>query len=412
MSRLKGTLVLVALVALGGFGAIWIRRQIAPPPILPDHRTIRPPSSTSPTMPVGDGHDHAPPAAPQANPKASLLVKLRHAGKPAPGISFLLMEEATHRRAAYTTGADGTHAILGLPAGKFHVTIDHPDYVATIAHRMVQADRGHEIVIELERGANLQGKVTDSAGRPLEGTLVHLADSQGMPMGPVFEATTNATGEYRIGRLPAGLVHVGFRRTGFRGGPKESLNVGGTGHEHRLDKVLAEGRIITGKVVTEDGTPLPGATVIGSNEETSTCRADERGVYALRELGDGPVSAFASAAGYGAVYRRNLTPGSTNIDFQMSKAAEVLGRVSAQPIPAQYTVRISRLEPEYGRFIPLYTKSYDGASGDGFRIGEIPPGRYRLEVEAQGFEAQDIPELDLTAGQSLTGIQIRLRKTS
>jgi hypothetical protein len=106
---------------------------------------------------------------------------------------------------------------------------------------------------------------------------------------------------------------------------------------------------------------------------------------------------------------KNLAPGSSNVEFRMNKAGEVNGRISASPAPNRWTVKVSSFEAEYSRFVPLYTRSY-GSETD-FRISEIPPGRYRVEVEAPGFETQDIPELEISAGQSVTGLQVRLRKT-
>jgi hypothetical protein len=322
------------------------------------------------------------------------------------------MQEATHQTEKFTTGPDGTHQILGLPAGEYHLGVDHPDYVPASVHRMVQPDRAHEVVIELDRGGRLEGKVTDATGRPLEGALVFLVSGQGAAGGPGLEAHAEASGEYRIPRIPAGLFDLRVRHTGFRAGQRKDVAFAGDGQEFRIDIVLVEGRSITGRVVAEDGMPIPGASVIGNNEEISTCRTDEGGKFALQGLGDGPVSAFASAVGYGPTYLRNLAPGAANVEFRLSKAGEVLGRISAQPFPGRFTVRISRLEEALGKYVPYSSRSYDGALGDDFHMTDLPVGRYRVEVEAPGFEAQDIPELQVSAGQIVSGVQIRLRKTS
>jgi carboxypeptidase family protein len=412
MSRLKGTLVLVALVAFGGFVGLWIRRQTSSPALEPDATTRRP--GTAPQMGSAPDHvhDRRPPAAQQSTPKASLIVRLRCSGKPVVGADFTLMQEATHQQATYTTGADGAHAILLLPAGEYHVTVNLPEYVRASAHRMVEADRGHEVVIELDRGSILEGTVTNASGRPLEGTLVILVESQGGTAARSFQGTTDASGQYRIASISSGLFDARFRHAGYREGGRQGIGIVGKGQEFRIDMVLMEGRSINGKVVAEDGTPIPGATVIGNNEEIATCRADEQGAFSLAGLGDGPVSAFASAPGYGPTYLKNLAPGSSGVEFRLSKAGEVMGRISSQPLPGRFTVKISRLEPELGKYVPLYNRAYDGAQGDDFRFGDLPAGRYRLEVEAPGFEAQNVPEMDISAGQVLTDIHIRLRKTS
>jgi len=323
-------------------------------------------------------------------------------------MGFTLTLEQTHDSNTYTTGPDGAHAVLGLPAGLYLVTVDHPDYVAASAMRKVEADRGHELVIELHRGARLEGKVTDLSGRPLEGASVLLLDERGLPAG--HETRTDESGEYRIGRLPAGRFEVRVTRTGYRRGVKRDIPLGNGGQILRLDLALTEGRVISGKVIADDGTPLPGATVIANNEETVTCRADDHGNFALRELGDGPVWAFASAVGYGNVALKNLTPGATNVEFRLSKGAIVLGSVSADPMPDNFNVNVCIFESEVGQFVPLFNRAGGGAQKE-FLFNDLPAGRYRLEINAPGFRAENVPELELTAGQTVTGIQIRLRKS-
>jgi hypothetical protein len=328
-------------------------------------------------------------------------------------VAFTLLEEATHHQEKFSTGQDGAYAILGLPAGEYHIAVDHPDYVYATAHPVVEADKAQELVIDLDPGARLEGTVTDSAGRPLEGTHVYFLDPKiGAPIGHDLEAHTDVSGNYRILSIPVGLFDVRYRHTGYRGGRKQNLAVTGKGMEFRIDMVLWEGQSISGSVVSQDGTPIPGAIVVGTNEETSTCRSDPEGAFSLLGLGEGPAYCFASAPGYGPVYLKALAPGSSGVEFRLSKAAEVLGKIDSQPVPDRFSVRLSRFDQDRGNYIPLYTRSFEGASGNDFRVTELPAGRYRLEVEAVGYETQDVPELELSAGQSLTGVQVRLRKTS
>jgi carboxypeptidase family protein len=412
MRRLQGTLVLVALVAFGGLAGLWIRRQAATagPERTGAGRWTH--DQTSPKAASPEVSRASAPPVRRPDPKASLVVRLRSSGKPVPGMAFTILEEATHQQEKFTTGPDGAHGIQGLPAGEYHLAVDHPDYVYATAHRIIEADKAHEVVIDLDRGGRLEGKVTDTAGRPLEGTHVFFVDAKGLPVGHNLEADTDASGEYKIPSIPVGLYDVRFRHPSYRAARKENLAVNGKGQEFRIDMVLLAGQSISGKVVNQDGVPIPAAIIVGSNEETSTARSDAEGAFSLLGLGDGPASCFASAPGYGPVYLKGLAPGSAGVEFRLSKAAEVLGRINTQPVPDRFSVRVSRFEPDLGSYVPLYTRSFEGNLGDDFRMTELPAGRYRLEVEASGYETQDIPELELSAGQTLTGVQVRLRKTS
>src|SRR6185436_7962747 len=115
MSRLKATLVLVALVFIGALAGLWIRRLGGSPPLEPDPTTQRPALPSTAPSPAG------PSAAPAQNPKASLLVRIRCDGKPMGGMGFSLSLEETHQSNKYTTGPDGAHAVLGLPQGLYQL---------------------------------------------------------------------------------------------------------------------------------------------------------------------------------------------------------------------------------------------------------------------------------------------------
>ena len=404
MSRLKATLVLVALVAFGGVVGLWIRGAVASRPLEPDATTRKPDRPDSPGSSASGS-----PAAPAAqNSKASLIVRLRCDGKPAGGMGFALVREETHDSNKFTTGPDGAHAVLGLPGGLYLIAVDHPNFVPVSVFRKVEADRGHEVVIDLQHGARLEGKITDTSGRPLEGAVVFLQNDKGMTSG--LEIKTDALGEYRIGRLPAGSFDVRINRSGYRPVLKPGITFGNGGQILRLDVALTEGRVISGKVLAEDGSPILGATVIGNNEEVSTCRTDAQGNFALKEVGDSPAFVWASAVGYGSAHLTNLKPGTTNVEFRLTKGAIVLGNVSADPMPQNFSVNICLFEAEVGQFVPFLNRAGGGAQIE-FLFTDLPVGRYRLEINAPGFRAESVPEFELTAGQTMTGVQIRLRKS-
>jgi hypothetical protein len=412
MRRPAGVLILVALVAFGGLGVFWARREFAtagqrgnktaqsipdlPPPATSNPATSRP--SASPLRPQAQG---------------SLCVRLRCLGKPVADVEFTILEEATHQQEKFSTGPDGAHLIRGLPAGQYHLAIDHPDYVFTGASPVVEADKTQELAIELDPGGRLEGTVRDAQGRPLEGAQVYFLDPQNAaPVGHNLKTTTDATGHYQIVGIPVGTYDVRFIRKAYRSWRKPDFMVLTKGEHHRLDAILRDGRSITGRVLTTEGEPLAGAVVVGTNEENSTCRSDADGAFSLEGLGENPAACFASAAGYGATFLSSVPAGSTGVLIRLARAAEVSGRIESRPLPDEFTVQISRFEQDRGQYYPLYARAFQGSQGDDFSISEVPPGRYRLEVKAEGYETQVIPELEISAGQSLAGLQVRLRKKS
>jgi hypothetical protein len=116
-----------------------------------------------------------------------------------------------------TTGDDGAYRLTGLPDGRFDVEVDHADLdvlgvgpevrtvdlVAGRAARLPVALAEAEGVIAEICGAAegtapvlLHGVVTDSAGAPLAGAVVHI-HHPGMAQGP-REVLTDSLGVYRV----------------------------------------------------------------------------------------------------------------------------------------------------------------------------------------------------------------------
>ena len=77
-------------------------------------------------------------------------------------------------------------------------------------------------------------------------------------------AQTDASGDYRIDGIPQGLYDVRFRRDGYRSWAHPGLSVVGPGEAHHVNVVLDEGRRVTGRVVSESGEPILGATALES----------------------------------------------------------------------------------------------------------------------------------------------------
>jgi hypothetical protein len=153
---------------------------------------------------------------------------------------------------------------------------------------------------------------------------------------------------------------------------------------------------------------VAGATVVASNGETVTCRSDAAGRFALQGLGDLPVHCFATAPGHGLAIRRGVPAGSTDVEFQLPGTATVSGQLEIRPLPERFNVRLSLFEPDLAQYFPLYAKDFEGVAGADFHFTDVSPGQYRLEVQADGFETRDFPEVRVVSGQSLSGLQVRL----
>ena len=124
-------------------------------------------------------------------------------------------------------------------------------------------------------------------------------------------------------------------------------------------------------------------------------------------LGPGPVSVLASAPGFGAVHRAGARPGTDGLELRLSRAARPSGRVVGDPLPECFVLTVWRLDPESARFLPLLTGHGEGAA---FKAERLSPGTYRLNVEAEGFETLDEPEIRLGQWEVLAAVNIHVRK--
>jgi hypothetical protein len=332
-------------------------------------------------------------------------------GKAVPDASVTLLHEESHRQMDFPTEGDGTQRILGLPPGVYHIGVCRLGNVFASAHHRVEGGKAEEVTVELQPGARLEGRVTDAAGRELKGVKVVLLEPVvGAPIEHDLAAQTDSSGQYRIDGIPEGTYDVRYRHDGHRSWAHPRMTVTGSGGIYHVNVVLDEGRRLTGRVLSESGDPVPGATVVGSNGETVTCLSDEEGRFAMQGLGELPVHGFASAPGYGVAFVRGVAPGSADVEFRLPRTASVSGQIEARPLPERFNVQLSRFDPDLAGYFPFYARAFEGSAGQGFQVPEISPGRYRLEIQADGYEAQDLPELSVASGQSLSGLQVRLKK--
>lgn len=363
--------------------------------------------SASPELPSA-GSASAP-----ESPRGKLRIVVQAGGKGVAGASVTLLHEETHKQMDFATRADGTETVLALPDGEYHLSVCHPGYVFASVHRRLERGGSEEVIVHLQQGGRLEGRVVDGAGRALAGARVLLLEPRvGAPIAHDLCATTDSSGSYRIGGIPEGLFDVQFRHDRHRSWIHPALAVTGPGQEFQVNAVLDEGRRLAGRVVNEAGEPVPGATVVGSNGENATGRCGDEGRFLLEGLGEAPVHCFASAPGYGIAFLRNVRPGSSDLEFRLPRTATVSGQIDAGAMPERFNVQLSRFDPDAGGYVPLYGRAFDGAGGPEFQVPEVSPGRYRLDIQADGYEAQDVPELNVRSGHPLSGVLVRLRKKS
>lgn len=164
---------------------------------------------------------------------------------------------------------DGHYELAGVPPGVYTMAVDASD--ARLAEPItvtVAARERRTVDLSLERGATLEGRVTDSGGTPVVGATIQPQDRTAK------KAKSDAKGEFRIDGLagsarPSGadgsetsgasvdieVTHPAFIAKHVRAGglvPGESV---------RVDVALERGGAILGMVLGPDDEPLDGIGV-------------------------------------------------------------------------------------------------------------------------------------------------------
>lgn len=159
--------------------------------------------------------------------------------------------------AAATTDGGGGFAFTGLSEGAYRLRASRSGVrTASFMQQGVPARTGDTgVELTLDTPGSITGKlVFDDDGSPPEAFTVAVAFPPGKPV-------SEKTGEFKVGDIPAGTYDVTFRGVGFPVRRVEAVEVS-PGQTTDMGTVkVARGRHVSGKVVTESGSPVAGATV-------------------------------------------------------------------------------------------------------------------------------------------------------
>ena len=143
----------------------------------------------------------------------------------------------------------------------------------------------------------LSGLVTDAQGQPLEGVEVVLRANALSTLDRPVISSTDTEGRYRLSALPPGVYELSFRRERYLSHhvAEHVLSTSGT-----LDAVLEPAPLVEGRVVDEEGRPIPRTVVRlrpmeppeydGDEWDDSVALAtsDETGHFVLDAPAEGP----------------------------------------------------------------------------------------------------------------------------
>jgi len=299
----------------------------------------------------------------------------------------------------------GRFELSGLDAGRYEVRIEHRG--AVFAHRRFDLERDERLdlgEVVLRPGVRVRGTVTGRSGEPREGLTVRLTDAEAASLFPLRVTTSDAEGRFDLDELEPGayrVIVVGERQLlaqelTVEAGDEETvldLVAGGVrlaGVVVRGGEPVAGGRLLLGSAF-DPSFVLPKLTVSGSRGESFShglpvaavhAAVDETGRFVAEDTSPGPLAVRYLAPDGRTVERRVSVPDRPEAFVRVDVAGFALsGEVvdAASGVGREATVSVAR-EDLPGSLAVVQTDVHGR-----FAVGDLAPGRYRVEARAEGF---------------------------
>ncbi len=301
------------------------------------------------------------------------------------------------------TGADGGFVAQGLQGELFRLRIEAKGY-APLTQPQIPA--GATVRLRLRRGVSLAGIVRDRATHePIGGATVTAweKDAEGFGEESYRKAKGGKDGRFEILDLPQGKVTVEAEAAGHA--PARSGNVALPKTDLYLYLDLAGG--LSGRIIDTGGAPIEGAEVEASWRDASGAKrrravTDAEGRYRIADAGEFPIERVTVRAAKFLLARREGPGGGGVADVVLERGGSITGRVRGYDGAAlpSFAVRLHVERPGEGDRPPSLRERPDqeftDQSGE-FRVDELDPGRYTIEIVADRYATLTKSGLDVVA---------------
>ena len=229
------------------------------------------------------------------------------------------------------TAEDGSFTLENVPSGSMNLVANAPGFAPARMNVSVEEGKAlDDVVVELEAGVRLTGRVTGPNGAPLADATVGVQPSPTGSFamtGSLRRTSTDANGEYSLDGLLAGEETIQFQHPKYNGTTK---NVVLKGRETKLDAQLEGGTKVTGMVVTDAGAPVADAEVEAfGGGDGGRARTNAGGTFEMESMRPGRYRFSASKAGYaeGVMSDVDISAGAP-IRIVLQTGGTIYGRVT------------------------------------------------------------------------------------
>ncbi|MDQ1256842.1 MAG: hypothetical protein QG656_1442 [Candidatus Hydrogenedentes bacterium] len=273
----------------------------------------------------------------------------------------------------------------------------------------------------VEDGVVLEGIVYDmGTGKTLAGATVELRTSEDQDaLSPGLSTTTEADGRFHIVRIPPNSYFVDFKVEGYAVRREFVPLMTPRAHDN-ITVYLAKAVSVRGKVLDSEGKPATGAQVAASAAHALDGQAyddymyarpwvdvDAEGAFELTGLPEG-YATLMCGHGWTCDWKAySFETPAEDVVIRAERTGALTGTVSvgAEDKPMEDLLHV-KIESEPAGRIGSYGGSMEVKDGK-FDIKEIPPGPYKLTLQAQGYSTVPEPQqIEVKPGETL---ELRLR---
>ena len=284
--------------------------------------------------------------------------------------------------------SDGAFASRGFAEGRLPYVARAPGFAA--ARGEVVAAHGVTTTVEivLTRGGEIRGVVNDAAGRPIERVSVTIGD-YGSLQGSLVR--TDARGRFHAEGIAAGTHSASFESREH--GDKSVEIVVRDSEVTAIEVVMTKGQSIHGRIVDEAGKPIEGLYVAAEHyaEKVTSflhAKSDHRGAFELKNALPVPYHVKILPPNGGAFVlaeRKRVEVSNEPLEFVVTRLSTKLGGIRGR-IVDRHGSPIGHAQVAT-RKVGANTSPIDHveATTGKFSIDQLPPGKYFLSADAQGF---------------------------
>jgi protocatechuate 3,4-dioxygenase beta subunit len=307
---------------------------------------------------------------------------------------------ATTKPVRVETGEDGRFVATGLTGESFRIRIEAGGYAPSTQPGI---PAGASVQLRLRPGAKLSGVVRDRvAGTPIDRATVLVWDKDAEPFGEAAyrKGTSGKDGRFVVADLSTGKATVEARAAGHA--PAKSSNVAIPKAD--LELLLDRPGGLTGLVTDTAGDPVAGAEVKASWRDATgprsrTAKTSADGRYRIADAATLPLTRVAvRAAAFLVSEREGPAPSDGVLDFVLERGGSVAGLVRGYDgkIPPSFAVKVSLVSGSSSKSKPQ--RDFTDPTG-AFRVDELEPGTYTIEVTADTYARVTSEEVDVAAEQ-------------